>query len=72
MTEVEPRRRPDLEEILSEISALHLVSDKDWARVDPDMFIEYILVSSGYEYEWDEGSLTGTVDTLRRINLRIV
>jgi hypothetical protein len=71
MTAVDPENRPDLTEAIADLEVLKPVLSEDCAAVDPDVFIEKILTSTDYDYDWDDLLLEGMLKTPRQIELKL-
>lgn len=71
MTAVNPDERPDLAAALADLEVLKPVQSEHWQVVDPDLFVERILTSIDFDYDWDELKLEGTLKTPRQIELKL-
>lgn|GEM_PF-6427255 len=71
MTSVNPDVRPDLRSVLMEMEMISSAIKENWIAVDPDFFVEKMMCDLGYEYEWDEGAVSGKINTPRLIELSL-
>lgn len=71
MTAIDLDARPDLQGVISEVEAIGLAATSEWKKVDPDLFVEKVLTEAGYDYDWSDEKLKGTIRTPRLIDLSI-
>lgn len=71
MTDPDPDRRPDLQSVISNLEVIGYAMQNDWGKSDPDLLVEKLLTEFGYDYEWSEADIRGTLLTPRQIELSL-
>ncbi|MFT8780818.1 protein kinase domain-containing protein [Acetobacter orientalis] len=71
MTQRDMMERPDLKEVLSNIQSILTVQENNWSNVDQDFLVEQIFIVSGFDYDWNEKTMTGKIKTPRQIDFSL-